>query len=133
MRRSWLERCASVLLAFWLVVNLAEPASLHACPMHGGGATAGSSAPAAGGGHNHAATHVSSSKQSPSDDSGTGHKYCSCPGKCCSHGVGVTVPTIRVAFVDVVVQFAEPAAHDVGIAAAAAEHLLPFSIGPPRA
>lgn len=129
-RRSWLERCASVLLAVWLVVNLAEPASLHACAMHGG-ATAGSSAPAAA--HNHAATHVSGSKQSPSDNGGAGHQYCSCPGKCCSHGVGVAVPTVRVAYVDAVVQFAEPAAHDVGIAAASAEHLLPFSIGPPRA
>jgi hypothetical protein len=129
MRRSWLERCASVLLGFWLVVNLAEPASLHTCAMHGGSAVGSATAAA----HIHGGAHLTSSKQAPSDNSGAGHKYCSCPDKCCSHGVGVALPTIRVAFVDVAVRSAEPAAHYVGSAAASAEHLLPFSIGPPRA
>jgi hypothetical protein len=42
MRGSWWHRLLSALLAVWFVLSVAEPAWLHACPMHGGRSAAAS-------------------------------------------------------------------------------------------
>ena len=138
--RTWLERSLSALFAVWLAFVVAEPASLHSCPMHGGHGAAAASLAArgldTGAREHHAFTaeheHGAPEPGAPADRDG--QRYCNCLGECSTGGTGAAIPGTAVQLIDVVVQQAPsalpPAATRVD---SGTEHLLPFANGPPRA
>jgi hypothetical protein len=137
LRRTWLERSLSALFAVWLAFIVAEPAALHSCPMHGGHGAAAISRPGALGsgsaGKDHGQPTAHHGHGAPTDDD-SAQRYCSCLGQCSSAGPGAAVPAAPVLLTDVVmgeVRVAISAA--ATILPVAAEHLLPFANGPPRA
>lgn len=129
--RSWPTRLLAALLALWLAVYTAEPAALHACPVHSGDAHAtmahaGAMHGAMGRGAmtTHDAAPASGHRHAPD-------RHCTCPDHCCAAGacglpsarVGLDVATVRV-----------EAARRTELALRVADRaprLLPFANGPP--
>ena len=132
MRRSLWYRALAALMAAWLAIVMAEPAVLHACPMHGGAHAAASAAVQGGAGSamtmaHDAASHASDAPAHPAH----GHQ-CTCLGQCCTP-VGVAAPATVVALVTAP---DSAAARDAGLpdfeyVPVAAAHVLPFPNGPP--
>lgn len=133
MRTHPLRRLAAALLNLFFLLAWGEPAALHPCPMHDGvtvvaaagahgTATAGASTPSM-------AAHAS--HEMPADG-GAGHA-CNCLGQC-SVAAGVIAPTAQAIRWQVVVHRRVPPEYDAPAAPrAAADRLLPFANGPPRA
>jgi hypothetical protein len=137
MRGSWWYRALSALLAVWLGVFLAEPAWLHACPVHSGGAAGGHAtaraAAAAGtqsarlaGATSH---HADEGHHAPAPD-GRAHQ-CTCPGACCAVSPpalpAVTVrPTLEATVVTV-----DRGRPEHEYVAAWVDFVLPFATAPP--
>lgn len=111
---SVIQRAAALLLGCWLAVFTAEPAAMHACPVHDVG---------------HAMSHSAHHMPQPSGDH-HGHT-CTCPGTCCP-GARAQLATVSVVASARIVSFVEPeviAAPAVGTAAV--QLALPPAIGPP--
>ena len=104
--RSWPTRLLAALLALWLAVYTAEPAALHACPVHSGAA--------------HGATAHAGAMHGAIDHGGTGAHDRAPP----SPRVALDVATVRV-----------ETARRTELALRVADRaprLLPFANGPPR-
>ena len=121
MRRTPWSRAFAVLMAVWLAVSLAEPAILHACPVHGGiGAEASHAAMP------HAMHH-------PVRHEDQARHLCSCIGACCSAApIGLATAPISVASSAIVVT-TDALLPEYSPSGASAEHVLPFANGPPAA
>jgi len=105
------RRAASLLLGCWLAVFAAEPAALHACPVH-------DLAPQT--------SHASHKAHQPVQ-----HHACTCPGACCP-GVGVRLATPPAIAPARIVAFVEPDVAPATIVRSADVQLaLPPAIGPP--
>jgi hypothetical protein len=124
MRHTWIARSFAALFALWFAVSLTEPAALHACAMHGGGAVAG---------HHHAsAAHASAAHdQGPSGSHGA-PKHCTCLGSCTTSNGSAIVPSAdtsigAVATLNDVVELPAFRARVV----TAPPFFLPFANGPP--
>lgn len=147
MRHSLLHRASATLLSLLFLLAWGEPAALHPCPMHDGGAAAvvaehggshgarAAAAPAPGdahaaSSHQHGAPSVAApaSEATPHADS----HLCSCLGHgCCAAGV-VLAPSQALRWRVVVTRRAEPPAPAaVATALVRAPHALPFANGPP--
>jgi hypothetical protein len=111
---SWIQRAASLLLGCWLAVFTAEPAAIHACPVHDVGRPM-----------SHAAHHMPAQ---PGDHHG---HICTCPGACCP-GARAQLATTPMVVAERIVSFVEP---DVvvpgGVEFADVQLTLPPAIGPP--
>lgn len=133
MRRRWWHRGLSALLAVWFALVVAEPAALHACPMHSAAEPSTSSADASQAAHGGHAGHAapSADRQAgdhrPADDA----HVCTCLGDC-SGTVVASVPTATTAPVVPVrltaVTLGRPQHEFV---AAWADFVLPFATAPP--
>ena len=128
MRRSLWHRALAACMAAWLAIVMAEPALLHACPMHGGAHAAmqggrASAMPMAHG----AAAHSSDAPAQPAH----GHQ-CTCLGQCCAP-VGVAAPAAVVALRPALERAAtaDSGLPDFEYVPVAAAHVLPFPNGPP--
>jgi hypothetical protein len=126
MRRSFWHRALAALMAGWLAIVMAEPAVLHACPMHGGAHAA-----AQGGEGSAMAMHGVAGHSSDAPPPARGHQ-CTCLGQCCAP-VGVAAPAALVALGPALER---AAARDAGLpdfeyVPVAAAHVLPFPNGPP--
>ena len=130
MRRSLWHRALAAVMAAWLAIVMAEPAVLHACPMHGGvGMTHAASAA-----HGVAMEMTHHAASAPADSPAQpahGHQ-CTCLGQC-SAPVGVAAPAALVALAPTIETVA---ARDGGLpdfeyVPVAAAHVLPFANGPP--
>jgi hypothetical protein len=128
-----LRRVFSLLAATWLAIAIAEPAALHVCEMHSGGAThqaaeAGSEAGPvdnAHGGH-HAAGHESSAPDTPDAP-----HACTCLGDCSAVTVVLVPAAGHASFAPASVR-REVATPTVRVARAATAGLrLPFATAPP--
>ena len=85
MRHTWIARSFAALFAVWFAVSLAEPAALHACAMHGGGAVAG---------HHHAAgPHASAAHDQGQPGTHGAPKHCTCLGSCTTSAGSAIVPS----------------------------------------
>jgi hypothetical protein len=117
MRRRPLDRAFAALLLVWFAIVLAEPAALHACPMH----DAPPQASDAGHSHSHQAP-------APRDQ----HRGCTCIGDCSAGGSVAGVPPRSVHLADAPVR-CHPAALPPAISPAitAPAFLLPYANGPP--
>jgi hypothetical protein len=112
------HRAFAAVLALWLVGLIAEPVSLHLCPMHGGLAAMPGHVGHTGAGHHRApATH--------------GHG-CTCLGDCAGAWTPV-VPSAAVVSVARVVAVPHVAvrAANAAFRPSAPEHARPPSVGPP--
>lgn len=128
MRRSLWHRAFAAVMAAWLAIVMAEPAVLHACPMHGGAHAAIESGSASAMTMAHGAAAQSSDRPS---HPAPGHQ-CTCLGQCCAP-VGVAAPAALVALAPAP---ESAAARDAGLpdfeyVPVAAAHVLPFPNGPP--
>jgi hypothetical protein len=109
-----IRRAASLLLGCWLAVFAAEPAAIHACPVHDIGQPMSH------------LSHSSHHSHQPQD-----HHSCTCPGKCCpgARAQLATVPTLEPARI---VSFVEPDLAVRGLAQSAdVQVALPPALGPP--
>lgn len=111
---SHIQRAASLLLGCWLAVFTAEPAAMHACPVHDVGQPM-----------SHASHHMP--RQAPDHH---GHT-CTCPGACCP-GARAQLATTPVLAPVRIVSFAEPevAVREL-VRSADVQIALPPAIGPP--
>ena len=139
MHRPFWYRAVAAVMAVWLAIVMAEPAALHACPMHGGvmhgvaGAGTRSAAGAAGA-SDAAAAHAAMGHDAASHERpahGTGYQ-CTCLGRCTAP-VGAAAPAAAVALLPTV---ETSATRDAGLpdfeyVPVAAAHVLPFANGPP--
>jgi hypothetical protein len=117
MHRRLLDRALTALLLVWFAIVLAEPAALHACPMHDVPAQTS----AAGHSHSHQGP-------APQDQ----HRGCTCIGHC-SAGTsvaGVPAPSVWIA-VTPVSRFRAAFAPATSSAGTAPAFLLPYANGPP--
>ncbi|HEY2375697.1 MAG TPA: hypothetical protein VGH98_06940 [Gemmatimonadaceae bacterium] len=111
---SWIQRAASLLLGCWLAVFTADPAAIHACPVHDVGRTSSH------------ASHHPQHQHTPQS-----HHNCTCPGACCpgARAQLATTPTIAPTRI---VSFVEP---DVTVPrlvrSADVQITLPPALGPP--
>jgi hypothetical protein len=109
---SWIQRAASLLLGCWLAVFAADPAALHACPVHD------TAMPAS-----HASHHGSMPQSA--------HHCCTCPGACCP-AAGARLATSPTFVPARVVAFVEPElAVEIRAYSADVQLVLPPAIGPP--
>lgn len=108
----------------WFAISIAQPALLHACPMHDVATAEAAGQPASH--HGHGASEVDSSAPSESH-----RASCTCMGDCAAAaGLGLLTP--RVALLEVSVIATQDAGlpdHDYVPVARAL--LLPFANGPP--
>lgn len=133
MRGSPWHRLLSALLAIWFGVFFAEPAWLHACPVHAPGGEHGA-APAAGTAAGEAvgdaAHHAAMGHDAPAP-ADAGHQ-CSCPGACCA----VSAPALPVVteqpILDALVAVTDPGRPAHEYVAAWVDFVLPFATAPPR-
>lgn len=111
---SCIQRAASLLLGCWLAVFTAEPAAMHACPVHDIGQPM-----------SHASHHMP-------QQSGHNHSHsCTCPGACCP-GARAQVATTPVVVSVRIVSLLEPELVVAGLARSRDVQLaLPPAIGPP--
>ena len=117
--RHLVHRLFAALVGLWFGVLTAEPASLHACPMHDPVAAAATSG--ASQGHAH---HAGTDRESP------GSHHCTCIGTCAT----AAAPASPVAGP---IPVALAMSKDPGIAAytrfaSAIEFAIPFANGPPQ-
>ena len=127
--RSWPTRLLAALLALWLAVYTAEPAALHACPVH----SAGHGAMGHAGMHGdmdrgatgaHDAAPASGDRRAPS-------RHCTCPDHCCAAGA-CGLPSARVAIGVATVRAEAERRTELALRVAdRAPRLLPFANGPP--
>ena len=111
---SWINRAASLVLGCWLAVFAADPAVIHACPVHDVGHPASHS------------SHSSHHTQHPQ-----GHHLCTCPGICCP-GARAQVPTTPAVAPARIVSFVEPDVPVPGLVRSADVQItLPPALGPP--
>lgn len=111
---SRIRRAASLLLGCWLAVFTAEPAAIHACPVHDIGHTM-----------SHASHHM------PQQPGHHQNHTCTCPGACCP-GARAQLATARVVVPVRIVSFVEPELVAQGLDRSAdVQVTLPPAIGPP--
>jgi hypothetical protein len=128
MHRPLWERAIAAFMAIWLAVVVAEPAFLHACPMHGGQLAVAST-----NGAQHSAGHMHGAASAPSNApaQAPAHHQCTCLGDC-GLGPSVAVPASIVASIAPITTIRYQLAY------APSEYtpdspatLLPFANGPP--
>jgi len=133
MTRSPLHRLFGALLALWLVVFTAQPAALHACPVHDGPAAGHSGGSHGGAGHSSHASAVGHAQheQAQTPDH-AGSQFCQCPGSCCTVSA-VQLPSIEPSVIAAVVATRDPGLPEYAYVAVSRALLLPYANGPPRA
>jgi hypothetical protein len=130
MRRSWVARCFASLFAVWFAVSLAEPAMLHACPMHGAHAGGQLGAPDAHALHRahgagDVATHDTQRVPHPAS-------HCTCLGSCTASSSGAVLPTTAALLPHPLTFSVAPPVHAVvARVITRASFLLPYANGPP--
>jgi hypothetical protein len=111
---SWIQRAPSLLLGCWLAVFTAEPAAMHACPVHDVGQPM-----------SHASHHM------PQQQGGNHTHTCTCPGACCP-GARAQLATTPVVVSARIVSFVEPELVVARVVTSRDVQLtLPPAIGPP--
>jgi hypothetical protein len=115
-----LRRLFGSFCALWLAISIAEPALLHACPMHDGvTAEAGS-----GGHHAHGAADDASAPDAK-------RVACLCLGDCAA-AAAVGLAPMRLALLDArILAMADAGLPDHAYVPVARTLLLPFANGPP--
>ena len=109
---SCIRRATSLLLACWLAVFIAQPAAMHACPVHT---------------VSQEASHASHHGSHPQD-----HHKCTCPGDCCCPCAGAQLAPTPTTVPARIVSFVEPDIAIPGLVRSAdVQFLLPPSVGPP--
>ena len=130
--RSLPTRLLAALLALWLAVYTAEPAALHACPVHSGAAHG---ATAHAGAMHGAIDHGGTGAHDRAPASGDRHapaRHCTCPDHCCAAGA-CGLPSARVALDVATVRVETARRTELALRVAdRAPRLLPFANGPPR-
>jgi hypothetical protein len=120
MTRSLLHRLLGALCALWFAISVAEPALLHACPMHDG--------TAAGRQADH---HVHGEATDTTPPDGTERAPCLCLGDCAAaSAMGLAASHVGVVEVAVVAS-ADAGLPDHAYVPVARALLLPFANGPP--
>jgi hypothetical protein len=133
MRRSPWSRLLASALGLWFGFSTAEPLpGMHNCPTHDGPLAA---AVAGGGGHHgHGAGHekglTEGSGQAPAVPQ---THQCTCPGPCTTAlGIGLPATAVSLEIAAVTSASRDSGLPDYAYAPVWAEHVLPFSNGPPR-
>lgn len=136
MRRSWLSRSLSAVLAVWLAFLVAEPlVGMHDCPMHDGVMAmerVGSMPQHGERGSAHAMSQAADKSQQSQD--GQGRHQCTCVGDC----TGSTAFALPSGRAGIVAPGETATTRDTGLpeyeyVAVWAQYILPFQNGPPRA
>lgn len=135
MRRPWWFRLVAALCGIWLVLVVGEPGVVHACPTHGGTASAATSVQSghAMAGHSMASAHAAQDARGATAPAHE-HQGCTCIGCCIG---GTAIAPLRAAPVVLASIVATPTG--VAIASAALlprpgpQHAQPYPTGPPRA
>lgn len=124
-----MRRTFALLQAAWLAMLIAEPTSLHPCPMHASGHgshAAPAAVPAAAHeGHAHDAAHAATD----SEQGATPH--CQCLGQCCVAAVDALGARVAIAGARIVTVAVYAPATGARIASRAADLRLPFANAPP--
>lgn len=142
MRRSCVARTFASVFAVWFAMTLAEPAALHACPMHGATAAGHAHDAVARGAADHHADmhgrvmHHASALGETGSTGASGHqhaaRYCTCMGACAVSSASAALPA-SVDIMQRVVIYATRSprltlrAHAIG----PRPFFLPWSNGPP--
>jgi hypothetical protein len=134
------RRLLSALLGLWFTAFAAEPATLVACPMHGGTsamaahATHGEAAARAGASHHAGVRPASAAHHAPQHSHDPSSHTCTCLGHCCASSVAVIHAQDSdhpvAVFVSVVRTVVPRVNHRVP---GTADHRLPFATAPPLA
>jgi hypothetical protein len=125
MRRSSFGRAFAALFALWFAISLAEPAALHACPMHGAGSANA---------HAHSAmSHHAAATEHSLPDSQNAGKHCTCLGSCCASSANAAVPATAVSVEPVATYETErQTPTEIARAITASPFFLPYANGPPQ-
>ncbi len=128
MRRHWLVRTVTAVLAVWFAVKVAEPVTLHACPVHDG--ITASANPSGAHGDTHA-TMQEHGAPAHSENPGASHQ-CQCLSDCAASIAAATVPArVSIDFAAIARAPRMAPATAVTLPAARARFTLPFANGPP--
>lgn len=139
-----MRRTFALLQAAWLAMLIAEPASLHPCPMHAtghGSHAAPATMPAeAHEAHSHHAAHAAvpaadeaaaplAVAATDSEQGATPH--CQCLGQCCVAAAHALTARVSIADASIVTVAVHAPATSARIASRAADLHLPFANAPP--
>jgi len=137
MHRHWTQRVFAMLLVAWFTALVAEPVTLHPCPMHDGvllmmssqSQMAGHAMDMSAMAHEHT-TPQADHDQMPGHQQGGQHQ-CTCLGTCTAAS-SAGLPSAHVTLASALVVHAHnPGLPDYRYVPVAAQHVLPFAHGPP--
>ena len=120
MRPRLARRIFAAACGLWLALSVAEPASLHACAMHGSGSSA----------HSHASHAAQGAHSTHEQERGV---TCTCIGCCCvsaAIGAPAATPLVALARIALPTRVNVPAA-SIAHRLAPIEFARPPTIGPP--
>jgi hypothetical protein len=124
-QKRWFRTVASI-LAVWLPLIVGEPGVVHACPAHGGLATATAAATS----HHHAAPHSAPHGSQPGHD----HHNCTCISCCVGSVVAAPAPVApTTVFVAAIRDSGVSHPAVASLTHQAPEYSRPYTTGPPRA
>ena len=132
MRRSSWHRALSALLAVWFGVFVAEPAWLHACPVHSPAGAGGHAAHAPTGHHPPAHHHARAGHHVPASGGEGAPHQCTCPGACCAVSPQALPAVALHAALAVTVAAADRGRPEHEYVAAWVDFVLPFAHAPPH-
>ncbi len=134
MHRRWPQRVLAILVVAWYTALVAEPVTLHPCPMHdgllrmhAGGAMQHSGSPTAG---MHGQAMRVEHRGSTSDPGSAAHR-CTCIGACTAASAGGMVANGPVLACVLLTAPLDTGLPDYAYVPVAAQHVLPFAHAPP--